>query len=192
MRAVQIILMCIVAAILYGILHDQVTVGICLEYFTIGHPPLFDVSDPTMLALAWGIVATWWVGLILGVGLALAARAGRWPKRSARELIRPLALIMLLIGALSAMAAVMGHVAARMEWVYLLEPLASRMPEQQHTPFITALWAHLASYIAGFALGLFLCGAVLVGRIREFRTTHAAVGSTTSDLPPIPSTPPVC
>jgi len=71
------------AAIAYGILHDQITARICVEYFTVGHPPLISSTSPTLLALAWGVVATWWVGLPLGLALAVAARAGRRPKTNA-------------------------------------------------------------------------------------------------------------
>ena len=58
--------MCIVAAVLYGIIHDQVTARVCVEYFTIGHPPIFGTDNPTLLRIGWGIVATWWVGLLFG------------------------------------------------------------------------------------------------------------------------------
>jgi len=34
-------LSCILAAVFYGILHDQITARICVEYFTIGHPIVF-------------------------------------------------------------------------------------------------------------------------------------------------------
>ncbi len=33
--------MSVAAAIAYGIAHDQITVRICLEYFTIGHSKVF-------------------------------------------------------------------------------------------------------------------------------------------------------
>ncbi len=81
MKAVAIVLLCIAMAILYGIVHDQVTARVCVEYFTIGHPPVFDTDDTTLLALGWGVIATWWVGLGLGIPLAIAARAGSMPKR---------------------------------------------------------------------------------------------------------------
>jgi hypothetical protein len=58
-ESLKIILLCIVAAIVYGILHDQVTARVCVEYFTIGHPPIFHTDDPTLLALGWGVIATW-------------------------------------------------------------------------------------------------------------------------------------
>jgi hypothetical protein len=84
----KIILACVAAAIIYGILHDQITARVCVEYFTIFHPPVFATQSPTLLAFGWGVIATWWVGLFLGLFLALAARVGPHPKLSVRELLR--------------------------------------------------------------------------------------------------------
>jgi hypothetical protein len=64
------------AAIVYGILHDQVTARDCVEYFTIGHPPIFHTDDPTLFAFGWGVIATWWMGTILAVPAVLASRLG--------------------------------------------------------------------------------------------------------------------
>src|SRR3954447_26751249 len=90
MRALAIIALCIGSAVAYGILHDQITARVCVEYFTIGHPPVYPTDSPTWLGLGWGIIATWWVGLLLGVPLAIAARVGRRPKRSVGSLVRPI------------------------------------------------------------------------------------------------------
>ena len=73
MQAIAIVALCIGSAVAYGILHDQVTARVCVEYFTIGHPPVFSAVSPTMLGIGWGIIATWWVGLLLGIPLAVAA-----------------------------------------------------------------------------------------------------------------------
>src|SRR5258706_14670057 len=94
MQSVAIILMSVIAAVVYGIIHDQITARICIEYFTIGHPRLIESESPTILGLFWGIVATWWVGLPLGVGLAVAARAGDRPKIRAVETNRPILILM--------------------------------------------------------------------------------------------------
>src|SRR3954463_4822555 len=99
MQVIAIVFLCMAAAVIYGILHDQVTARICVEYFTIGHPPVFGTDDPTLLRLGWGVIATWWVGLILGVLLAVASRAGPWPKRSAAHLLRPLIIMLSVVGA---------------------------------------------------------------------------------------------
>ena len=41
MEILKIAGLCILSAIFYGVLHDQVTARVCVEYFTIGHPPIF-------------------------------------------------------------------------------------------------------------------------------------------------------
>jgi hypothetical protein len=85
----------VLASVTYGILHDQGTARICVEYFTIGHARLIDSDSPTVWALYWGVIATWWVGLPLGIGLALAARAGRWAKLFVGDLLRAILNLML-------------------------------------------------------------------------------------------------
>jgi hypothetical protein len=157
MQFVTIIVLCIVAAVVYGVIHDQITARICIEYFTIGHPPVFNTSDPTLLGLGWGVIATWWVGAILGVPLAMSARLGKRPTMSAVQLVRPLTLMLIITGALATAAGAVGHFAAARGWVMLLEPLATTVPRDRHTPFITDLWAHLASYFGGFLGGINLC-----------------------------------
>lgn len=62
MQFAGIVLFSIAAAIFYGIAHDQITARVCVEYFTIGHLPVFKTTSPTLLALGWGVLATWWLG----------------------------------------------------------------------------------------------------------------------------------
>jgi hypothetical protein len=142
--------------VLFGIAHDQVTARVCVEYFTIGHPPIFGTEDPTLLGLGWGIVATWWVGLLLGVPLAIAARAGSRPKRTTGSLLKPLACL-LGIAALCAIAAgLIGWLLARTGGVYLVGPLADEVPPEKHAAFLADLWAHSASYLVGGVGGVVL------------------------------------
>lgn len=56
-QSLLIVLLCIGSAIGYGIAHDQITARVCVEYFTIGHPRVFDTESPTLLALGWGVIA---------------------------------------------------------------------------------------------------------------------------------------
>jgi hypothetical protein len=154
------------AAIAYGIVHDQITARVCVEYFTIGHPRIVDSESPTVLGLLWGVVATWWVGLALGLLLAFAARRGPRPPRSARSLIAPVARLLATMLGVAAIAGLAGWFAASADWVVLLEPLASRVPPNQHVPFIAVLWAHLASYGSGAIGGFWLCSRVWKARQR--------------------------
>jgi len=78
------------AAILYGIVNDLFTAHICLEYFSEDFhkssldsmfpslsAELYRLQSPILYAFVWGTIATWWVGLPLGLPVGLAARAGR-------------------------------------------------------------------------------------------------------------------
>jgi len=178
MRFLSIIFLSILASVIYGIIHDQITARICVEYFTIGHPPVFDTADPTLLALGWGTIATWWVGLILGVLLAIAARMGSWPRLSASQLVRPLGMMLAIVGILAAVAGLIGHYFAVRQWVVLVEPLASQIPADKQIPFITDLWMHLASYIFGFLGGIVLCIRLVIVRWRlQKKRVSALTGS---------------
>lgn len=166
MQLIAIVLLSILAAVIYGVCHDQITARVCVEYFTIGHPPIFATADPTLLGIGWGIVATWWVGLILGIPLALAARAGKWPKRSVASLITPICILLIIMGIAAFGAGVLGYYLARADVVALGEPLYSRVPKSKHVLFIADLWAHLASYLVGTIGGLALSAWLLIDRRR--------------------------
>jgi hypothetical protein len=178
MQLLAIVLMSILAAVIYGILHDQVTARICIEYFTVGHPDLgrpeiFHSSNPTVIGIAWGIVATWWVGLMLGVPLAIVARAGSWPKRSARSLVRPTLILMAVNAVCALIAGTAGWIAASRGWVFLVGVLELVLPPEKHIPFIADLWAHLSSYGIGFVGGLVLLALVFRSRIEASRNPIA-------------------
>jgi len=141
MQFLAIIALCVAAAIIYGILHDQVTARICVEYFTIGHVPIFGTDDPTLLGIGWGVLATWWVGVVLGVPLAAAARLGKRPKRFASSLIRPLLGLMVVSAICALIAGTLGAILARNGVVWLVEPMASAVPREKHVSFLADLWA---------------------------------------------------
>src|SRR5215472_6170627 len=112
MQFVLIILLSVLSAITYGIIHDQITARICVEYFTIGHPPIFNTESPTLLGFGWGIVATWWVGLMLGFPLACAARLGSSRALSAKELVKPISMLLGVMGFGAILAGLAGFVLA--------------------------------------------------------------------------------
>src|SRR5258708_2938840 len=113
MQALAVVGLSVLAAIVYGILHDQITARICVEYFTIRNEPIFRTQSPTLLALGWGVLATWWVGFLLGVPLAVAARARRRPKRAPHSLVRPILILMAVMAACALVAGVTGAVLAQ-------------------------------------------------------------------------------
>jgi hypothetical protein len=156
MQSAAIIFLSIAAAIFYGIVHDQITARICVEYFTIGHPQIFGTNSPTLLGIGWGVVATWWGGLILGVPLAIVSRCGSRPTVSARRLIRPILVLLGCMASAALAAGLAGYIAASAHVVWLTEPMASLVPSERHVAFLTDLWAHLASYASGLIGGTVL------------------------------------
>jgi hypothetical protein len=157
MEYLKIILLCVVAGVVYGILHDQVTARVCLEYFTVFHPPLFGTQSPTLLAFAWGFVATWWVGLFLGLLLALAARAGGRPKLTAADLVRPVGLLLVVMAGCALFAGITGYVVASRGVVPEPEWMMGALALSAYPGFAADLCAHNASYASGFLGGIVVC-----------------------------------
>jgi hypothetical protein len=167
LQFLAIVALSITAAVIYGIAHDQITVRICLEYFTIGHPPIFATTSPTLLALGWGVVATWWMGLALGLGVALASRAGARPAVDARALARPIGILLAVMAIAALLSGSLVAVLASQGKVSLWEPMSSLIPEESQIGFLTDLAAHSASYLVGGVGGIVLMCWVWRRRLRE-------------------------
>ena len=157
MESLKIVLVCIGAAGLYGIIHDQFTARICLEYFIVFHPPVFQTQSPTLLALGWGVVATWWVGAILGILLVIASRLGRRPKLSASDLIRPIGTLLVVMAASAVFCGSLGFLLCRQGYVFPPAWIAPRLAPSIHARFMADWWAHTASYAIAFFGGIALC-----------------------------------
>ncbi len=155
-----IVLLSIGAAILYGLVHDQITAHLAVEYFSVYHPPVFGgLTDPFLLGLVWGVIATWWVGLLLGVPLAICARAfgGKIPPLTARDLLCPLGILLLCMAVCAFLAGTFGWIDAD------IDPPA-RNPVRP--PLSAVQWAHNTSYLVGICGGFVLCAATVWRRLK--------------------------
>ena len=164
---VRIVGLCIGAAVTYGMLHDLVTAHVCVEYFTIGHDRLIESEHPVVLALLWGVIATWYVGAVLAIPLACAARCGTAPPLLVADLVRPLVTLLAIMAVSAALAGLVGWVLAMRQGLRLPGALGDLVASDRHARFIAAWWAHAASYLVGFVGGLTL--PVLVWRRRQAR-----------------------
>jgi hypothetical protein len=153
----KIILLCVAAAIAYGVAHDQITARVCLEYFTVLHPPVFATQSPTALAFGWGVIATWWVGLFLGLLLALAARAGSRPKQTAAEQLRPIAKLLALMACCALCAGLVGFVLVSRGFLAEPEWITPAFSSCSYRAFVADQCAHTASYASGFFGVIVLC-----------------------------------
>jgi len=165
LEVLKILTLCIASAVTYGIIHDLVTVQICPEYFTVAHPPIFQTASLVKLAFFWGIAATWWVGAILGVILAFAARMGRWTKRNARSLIKPTWALLLSTGLAACGFGFLGWLLTSLGLVQLAGPMSTAIRPELHARFIADIWAHATSYLVGSIGGVTI--AVSVWRSRS-------------------------
>ena len=169
MQFAKIVLLCVLSAVVYGNCHDQVTVRVCVEYFTVGHRPLFSSESPTLLALFFGTMSTWWVGVILGVLVALVCRAGAWPKFEAVDLVGSIVCLLVVMAVVSVVAGVTGYQLGRASGFVLPEPLGTQIAEDRHCLFFADTMAHVASYLVGIVGGVILCVGVIVRRRRLAR-----------------------
>ena len=175
MASLRIIGLILLAALAYGIAHDQVTVRLSLEYFTIVHPPLVPTRSPTLLAFGWGIAATWWLALPVGVLLAAAARLGARPKLTATDLRGPIGRLLVVMALGAILSGIIGALLASRGYVWLVPRLAELIAPDRHLRFLAALWAHNASYAIGLVGTLIL--AVGLWR-RRGRHPHASLTAT--------------
>ena len=158
MESLKIVFLSIAAGVLYGIVHDQITVRICVEYFTVFHPPLVPADFPaTLVALAWGVVATWWVGAILGIALALAARAGRRAKLTTRSVLPLIGRLLLVMAVSATVFGVAGFVLAKEGMVVPPSWVQSHLLPSRFPDFMADWWAHSASYCSAFLGSIALC-----------------------------------
>lgn len=75
---------------LLGLAIDAVTANIAVEYFTVHHPKVVDSDSPWVMALVWGIGASWWCGLIAGaiIGWVNGRRIDPMPQTRVYRMVR--------------------------------------------------------------------------------------------------------
>ena len=148
-ESLKIILMPVSAAIVYGIVHDQITIRVCPEYFTVAHPHIFRTGSLTLIALGWGVAATWWGGLLAGVAVALAARAGSAEKFTWRRLLPPVIVLFIMMGVCATLAGFAGHWMASTGQIPSLQAWGNMLPVEKQAAFMADLFAHAFSYLVG-------------------------------------------
>ena len=158
----KIVFVCVLASVLYGIVHDQFTARICIEYFTVFHPPVFATQSPTLLGIGWGIIATWWAGAIIGVLLSTVAQSGPRNKLRAAQLIPLVTRLMVFMALCATLFGVIGYF-----WGSLPAEFSGVLPRNEERRFLADWWAHNASYASGFVGGLSLCVVVWIKRRRN-------------------------
>ena len=150
----KIILLSTVAAMGYGVVHDQITARLCVEYFTIAHPPLFHTTSPTLLGICWGIAATFGVGIVLGVVLGLVSQSEGPPSTPIPRLVRLIVCLLAIMAICASLAGLLGVELSRRSIVGFPAFLPATIPDSQHDRFMAVWFAHGASYLVGITGGV--------------------------------------
>lgn len=161
LEAIKIILFGVFVAIVYGIAHDMVTAHVYVEYFTVHHMHVVDSESPVVMALVWGVIATWWVGLFASFLWCGAALAGPLPLLPFRQLAKIISLgALILLG--SAMA-----VLAVLYLAYPVLPIESfRFDRPMNRQLFSVGGTHLFSY---FAAAVFAFGVAVIVIYRRIK-----------------------
>lgn len=150
-----IILASILIAGIYGILHDQITYTISNEYFTLFKFEQFGIndwgiSDIRTKAGIIGFLATWWVGLFLGIVYAVISLFLD-PKKVLKNSLKSIFLnigVAILFGILGFIYGVLFLKAENIDWY---------IPEQTKNiqNFVNVGSIHNFGYLGGL-VGLFI------------------------------------
>ena len=171
MEAAKIWFITLFAIVAYGVAQDLVTTRVSLEYFTIGHAGLFGTQSPTILAFGWGVVATWWFGVPIGLLFALTARFGQGQKVGVRDLVQPGLYLLLAVGILAILAGTAAYIAANAGAISLSARFAAQIPQDGHARFLAVAWAHTAAYGGGFVGAMLLAAWIWIVRARTTTTS---------------------
>lgn len=156
----------------YGMIQDQVSARLCPEYFTVLHHPIPGLTDPTLLGLAWGFLASAGGGIAMGYAAGLAATLGTQPPLTARELVRPLLLTVLAVGVATAVTGLaVAHVTG-LFGVRLDPALDPHVPPDRRRGLVIVACYHVTAYAAAVVGSVALC--VWVGCERARRGRHSS------------------
>jgi hypothetical protein len=151
-------------AIVYGIAHDLVTAHVAIAYFTVYHPRLVSSTSPVVMALLWGVLATWWVGIPAGVVIGLCNVAGGAPSEDWKDTRRRTALGVVILWLL-AMAVLAG-----------VSTFINQAPIQERRPtFESDRWlmsvavTHAFSYFGAVAMTIIVAALTWRARRRQSR-----------------------
>lgn len=176
MTALKIIVSTLIAVMSYGIIHDMITAHLCVDYFTIGHPKIIESESPMLLALTWGIIATWWVALPMGLLIAGFNQLGKKPSMEYRKVMMMLLKLILIMFGIALFAGLVGYVLTELNIIYLLPRLAEQMDSTKYIKFLAAGWAHTSSYLSGVIGTIIVCRIIFKRRKERLLTSTKSHG----------------
>jgi hypothetical protein len=152
----------------YGILQNQVSARLCPEYFTQFHKPIPDVTDPTLLAVCWGFLASWWGGTLFGYVAGLVATLGPRPPLTTRDFVRPLLVYLVALTTVVAISGVSVWINSTNLGVSIDPSFTWQFPAvSRHKNLLIVATYHMVAYATATVGGVIVC--VWLGRERVRR-----------------------
>ena len=130
-------------ACLLGVAMDMVTAHVAVEYFTVHHPKVVESTSPVVMALVWGVGASWWFGALAGGVLAYVN--SRRPSPLMPAAIRPMmgkACVALWVILMLILAGTYGLISAL--------PIPRRATFDFDRRIMSVALTHLTEYALGF------------------------------------------
>ena len=131
----------------YCLLHDQYLVRLAPEHFTVYHPPLWGITDESLLAAAWAFRASIGPGLGLGLAALFVGRAGRRPRV-------PVASMLKGVAAGLAVTELCGLAAGAYSWLTRRPLYPAILYPELTRPLLTSQSIQLTCYGVGAVAGL--------------------------------------
>lgn len=166
----------IVVAVIYGVLNDSVTARLEPGYFNLPVLPTihhyngmkaFGWESPetetsaTKIALFWGVIATWWMGALLGTGVAACSDIGSLPPLTIKDLFPAMAGVLAFMGLGSFGAGLNEYLNGNLMKAYWV-PRSIQTNSGEKNINQRLYWANAAAHNSGYLLGaiggLFLMG----------------------------------
>ena len=143
-RFLVVVLGCVGYACLLGIALDLITANVAVAYFSVHHPRIVETDNPWILALVWGVAASWWFGLIGGIILATINHFRSEP-------LGPLQILSWVkIASVILWIIMLTILVATLAFAYFMVPLDKRPANFEHDARLIAVaMAHQFEYILG-------------------------------------------
>lgn len=168
-----------VAATLYGILNDQITVTLSPEYFSVFKRRQFWellqaeglTNAPARLqAVVIGAAATWWFGFLLGIFVGVAGVVGRSPRLTTRDFLKAVGLVMLIAASTSLAFGAVGYAQGPVRHGGNTASIDAAWPflqgiRETRRAFAVGMW-HNGAYLGGLIGTILACFRVRRWRLR--------------------------
>lgn len=161
LEGLKIIAMVFMGTVAFAILHDQFTIWLSIEYFTVAHSAIEGVSSPVLLAVYWGFHGSQHYALFFGIMIGTLAHLGDAPKYPSHRLWRPVLCVFLGVACCSICAGFLANFAFDEGWLRMPLAFEDKVPRLRHRAFVICASVHNSSYAGGIIGGLLLSGWVL-------------------------------